>query len=166
MTLELSRNPAHNTLPDIPGELPLLPLRHLLLAPGMILPLFVSEVHELQAVERALKSEGYLFLALCHHEEQGSAPQDPPRAASPCCPAPHYLTAAQGPGAGISKAHIQTSKPTLSMWWLYYSMTCSRDDPGAAPANRVRATDQTQPRHVCSGRRSHPGKRHHPGAAG
>jgi ATP-dependent Lon protease len=75
MTLEPSRSPAHNTLPDIPGELPLLPLRHLLLAPGMILPLFVSELHELQAVEKALKSEGYLFLALCHHEEQEFPPQ-------------------------------------------------------------------------------------------
>jgi ATP-dependent Lon protease len=65
-----------NALPDIPGELPLLPLRHLLLSPGMILPLFVGEPHELLAVETALKTSGYLFLALCSHDQQGLPPRE------------------------------------------------------------------------------------------
>ncbi len=73
--MEPSLTAIQNALPDIPGELPLLPLRHLLLSPGMILPLFVGEPHELLAVETALKTSGYLFLALCNHDQQGLPPQ-------------------------------------------------------------------------------------------
>ncbi|HAA01801.1 MAG TPA: endopeptidase La [Syntrophobacteraceae bacterium] len=41
----------------------------------MIMPLFVGEPHELQAVEMALKASGYLFLALCNHDQQGLPPR-------------------------------------------------------------------------------------------
>jgi ATP-dependent Lon protease len=70
-TLEPPRNDLPAVLPECPRELPLLPLRHLLLAPGMMLPLFVGEPHELQTIEAARRARGYLFLALSRHSEEG-----------------------------------------------------------------------------------------------
>ncbi|SMC21546.1 ATP-dependent Lon protease [Desulfacinum hydrothermale DSM 13146] len=48
-----------------PEDLPLLPLRHMMLFPTMILPMFISDGMERAAVEQAQSLGNYLFLATC-----------------------------------------------------------------------------------------------------
>ncbi|MBZ4658857.1 MAG: lon [Desulfacinum sp.] len=51
-----------------PEDLPLLPLRHMMLFPTMILPVFITDPRERAAVDRARNLGGYLFLATCSLE--------------------------------------------------------------------------------------------------
>ncbi len=56
-------NPAEQTEMEIPGILPLLPVRDVVVFPYMIIPLFVGRQKSLQAVEQALAGDRLLFLA-------------------------------------------------------------------------------------------------------
>jgi ATP-dependent Lon protease len=146
--LEPSRN-HHNALPDIPGELPLLPLRHLLLAPGMILPLFVSAGHELQAVEMALKTGGYLFLALCHHDQQDLPPRQNIHPLGCIALLLQHSQSADGRlkilVQGVKKAHIQSFVQTEPFYGVAVQVDRQVEpeltDPSALLLmNRVRAS--------------------------
>ncbi|MEJ5348936.1 MAG: endopeptidase La [Desulfosoma sp.] len=53
------------TTPSWPTDLPVLPLRHTMLFPAMILPLFLSEPAEKAALSEAEKTGRYIFLAAC-----------------------------------------------------------------------------------------------------
>ncbi len=53
------------TTPAWPTDLPVLPLRHTMLFPAMILPLFLSDPGEKAALAAAEKSGRYVFLAAC-----------------------------------------------------------------------------------------------------
>jgi len=52
-----------NTDAEIPGILPLLPVRDVVVFPDMVLPLFVGREKSVRAVEEAVAKDGYLFLA-------------------------------------------------------------------------------------------------------
>ncbi|WP_448384061.1 endopeptidase La [Desulfosoma sp.] len=53
------------TTPSWPTDLPVLPLRHTMLFPAMILPLFLSDPGEKAALAEAEKTGRYVFLAAC-----------------------------------------------------------------------------------------------------
>jgi len=53
------------TTPSWPTDLPVLPLRHTMLFPAMILPLFLSDSGEKAALAEAEKTGRYVFLAAC-----------------------------------------------------------------------------------------------------
>jgi ATP-dependent Lon protease len=52
-----------NTDAEIPGILPLMPVRDVVVFPDMVLPLFVGREKSVRAVEEAVAKDGYLFLA-------------------------------------------------------------------------------------------------------
>ncbi|ROR03537.1 endopeptidase La [Desulfosoma caldarium] len=55
--------------PSWPTNLPVLPLRHTMLFPAMILPLFLSEANEKAVLAEAEKTGRYIFLATCCGED-------------------------------------------------------------------------------------------------
>ena len=52
-----------NTDAEIPGIMPLMPVRDVVVFPDMVLPLFVGREKSVRAVEEAVAKDGYLFLA-------------------------------------------------------------------------------------------------------
>jgi len=50
------------TLPSIPLELPLLPLRDVVVFPHMVIPLFVGRPKSIKALEAAMASERRIML--------------------------------------------------------------------------------------------------------
>ena len=48
---------------EIPGVLPLMPVRDVVVFTDMVLPLFVGREKSVRAVQEAVAKEGYLFLA-------------------------------------------------------------------------------------------------------
>ena len=48
---------------DIPSNMPLLPVRDVVIYPYMILPLFVGRGISIRAVDEALNNDRYIFLA-------------------------------------------------------------------------------------------------------
>src|SRR5712691_10722253 len=59
---------------QIPGELPLLPLRDILIYPFMIVPLFVSRERSIRAVDEAL-GENRMILLVCQKDLDKEEPQ-------------------------------------------------------------------------------------------
>jgi ATP-dependent Lon protease len=61
---------------EIPAELPLLPVRDVVVFPAMVVPLFVSREFSLNAVEAALKADRFVFVA-AQRDGKEDAPQLP-----------------------------------------------------------------------------------------
>jgi ATP-dependent Lon protease len=61
---------------EIPDELPLLPVRDVVVFPAMVVPLFVSREFSLNAVEAALKGDRFVFVA-AQKDGKDDAPQIP-----------------------------------------------------------------------------------------
>src|SRR5256885_11093923 len=59
---------------QIPGELPLLPLRDIVIYPFMIVPLFVSRERSIRAVDEAL-GEHRMILLVCQKDLDNEEPQ-------------------------------------------------------------------------------------------
>lgn len=62
MPIALAETDAIEPMMDIPGELPALPLRDIVIYPFMIVPLFVSRDRSIRAVEEALKKDRMILL--------------------------------------------------------------------------------------------------------
>lgn len=69
------------TTPSWPTDLPVLPLRHTMLFPAMILPLFLSDPGEKAALAEAEKTGRYVFLAACCAQDGACGLNDDPETA-------------------------------------------------------------------------------------
>ncbi len=71
---------------DVPDELPLVPVRDLVVFPAMIVPLFVSREVSLNAVEAALKKDRFIFVCAQHdpHDDAPRVPEDVHKLGSVC----------------------------------------------------------------------------------
>lgn len=62
---------------ELPTDMPLMPLRDIVVFPDMILPLFVGRVKSVKAVEDAVAKDGIIFLAVQQNEkEENPAPDE------------------------------------------------------------------------------------------
>ena len=84
----MSSNEIRDELERFPKRVPLLPLRDVVLFPGVSLPLFVGRERSVAAVERALEEDGLLFAVTQKSADITEPTPHSTRQARPSQPAP------------------------------------------------------------------------------